>query len=189
MLVLKFNWQRFAYDLCNALVYAADEAIEHFKQDAKKFGLKSDDVETESAFFDTGAERIFATCVFYAHSIVESYGTGSLMDMSNEALDHYMNSLFWNPGRKSKVIAGRPEGPYLNIFGDVVVSSGKFAERTIEDIVPAVKPNYAIQNAEKALDIGLKEGGYVMRILERHTDEFFSNIDTSKYFFNAEVNA
>ncbi len=186
MLTLKFNYERLTYDLCNALVDAADEAIEHFKQDATNH-LKSDDVETESAIFDTGAKKILATCVFYAHSIIESYGTGSLMDMSNEALDHYMNSLFWNPDRKSKVITGRPKGPYLNIFGDVVVSSGTFAGKNVEDVVPAIQPSYAIQNAEKSLDRGLKEGGYVMRILKKHTDEFFENLDTSKYFYNMEV--
>jgi hypothetical protein len=58
---------------------------------------------------------------------MDEFGTGSLMDRSNPALDTYRQSELWNPhrgkhGPDDTAIRSRQAGPYMNIFGDQVVS-------------------------------------------------------------------
>lgn len=186
MLALKFNYEQLVYDLCDMLVQAADEIVEHFMNDVGS-RLKATDFEEEKAIFDMASKKILSGCVFYAHSILESYGTGSKIDITNESLSDYMSSEFWNPDRRRFAISGRKAGPYRNIFGDEVVSRGKFRGKEIENIVPAKAPSYAIQIAEKRLYQIVDGGGYGFRTLERYANEFFQNLDTSKYFYNVEV--
>lgn len=186
MLVLRFNAEAMYSDLCKVLVSAANEIMEHFLKTAE-LHLKEKDAETEAAILDMAAGKISATCIFYARSILESYGTGSKMDITNPYLDEYMESIYWNPDRRRFAISGRRAGAYVNIFGETVVSSGKYRGKEIEDIVPAVAPSFAIQNAEKQLDRGLQEDGYAMRILKMRTDEFFETMNPSDYFYNEEI--
>lgn len=186
MLMLKFNYMQMAYDLCDTLVKGVDEAIQHFLSDAKQH-LESEDQEMQQAVFDMAANQITAAAVFYAHSILESYGTGSKMDISNEDLGEYIHGEFWNPDRRSYAISGRREGFYTNIFGEEVYSKGRFRGREIENMIAPRKPSFGIQNAEKKLNAGLQENGYVMRILRGYANEFFENLNASKYFYNEEV--
>lgn len=187
MLVLKFNYMQMAYDLCDTLVKGVDEAIQHFLSDAKQH-LESEDQELQQVVFDMAANQITAAAVFYAHSILESYGTGSKMDITNEALENYIHDkTWWNPDRSRFAIAGRRKGSYINIFGESVESKGRFRGREIENMISPRKPSFGIQNAEKKLNAGLQENGYVMRILRGYANEFFESLNTSKYFYNEEV--
>lgn len=181
--VLRFDYELFYYDFSIALKDGADEAIKHFMQDAKSH-LKSNDVELKETLLDYATGKIYSSCVFYAHSILESYGRGKLMDSKNEYLKEYMNSELWNPVRKSKTIVGRKEGKYTNFFGEESYSKGRLEGKPIGygHSSPNISPSYAIQNAEKKLEAGLKENGYVMRILQKHAESFFASIDYSKYF-------
>lgn len=185
MLVLKFDVEQLAYDLCDTLVDAADEIINIFMNDLNT-SLRANDFEEQKAIFDMAAGMIIASCVSYAESILESYGRGSLMDKDNPALEEYMNSEFWNPERNSSTIVGRPKGTYTNIFGETTTSKGKMAGLYLEHIVSPIAPSYAIQNAEKRLYQITSGGGYGFRILEQYANEFFEHLDTSKYFYNED---
>lgn len=187
MTILKFNYLQMAYDLCDYLLNGVDEVLEHFMSDVKQH-LKAVDNETEKAIFDMASEKITASAIFYAHSILESYGTGSKMDITNEALGEYIHGEFWNPVRQRSAIAGRRKGMYTNIFGEKVYSEGRFAGREIENMIAPQKPSFGIQNAERKLNQGLSENGYVIRTLRSYANDFFENVDTSKYFHNEEVN-
>lgn len=153
MLVLKFNAEQMAHDLCDALVDGVDECIAHFMSDAKAH-LKADDQETEKAIFDIATQHIIGTAAFYAHSILESYGRGEKMSVPQNVYLDYIQSEFWNPNRRSKRIVGRSKGTYVNIFGKEVVSRGTREGQFLGGDSP---PNYAIQNAEKKLKEGIKK--------------------------------
>lgn len=189
-MILKLDYELLAKDLCEELVNAANEAIEHFLKDAKS-QLRPNDQEIEPAVLDFAKKTISTACVFYAQSILQSYGRGSAMDMSNEYLSEYFGntSLGWNPARKGAQIVGRPEGTYTNFFGEETRSEGNMEGLNLESIFPPQKPSYAIQNAEKKLKQGLTENGYVMRIFRNHAALFFASMNPSKYYRNEEVNS
>lgn len=189
MLVLRFNYEQMIKDFCEELAKGADEAMQHFLNDAKSH-LKAKDQEIESSIVDLASEKITTTCIFYARSILESYGRGNQMDMNNEYLSEYFGnvSLGWNPARKDKRIVGRKEGYYTNFLGETAYSKGeKEGKVTSIPVGKVVPPSYSIQNAEKKLEQGIKSNGYVMRILKNHTEKFFSSMNPSKYFYNEEV--
>lgn len=189
MLVLKFDAQKFAYDLIKYLIIGADKAMEHFISDAQShLKYSKEDYDKIDAYYDIASEKIIAKCKFYALAIIESFGTGSKMDTTNPDLAAYMNSIYWNPDRRRFAIAGRKKGTYTNIFGETVTSSGKYRGKEIENIVPARAPSHAIQNAERKLDAGLKDGGYVMRALQKQVDDFFAHFNPTDYFYNEEMN-
>lgn len=73
------------------------------------------------------ADWIAATVVGGAWAVMDEWGTGSLMDTSNPALDRYRHSIYWNPyrgkhGPEDTAIRSRERGPYTNIFGEQQVS-------------------------------------------------------------------
>lgn len=189
MLVLRFNYQKFYEDLLQAIADGANEAMQHFLNDAKS-GLKAKDQELEPAVIDAEKNKIVATCVFYAQSILESYGRGRQMDMSNEYLSEYFGntSLGWNPLRTDKRIVGRKEGTYTNFLGETAYSKGeKAGVVTSINVGQVVPPSYGIQNAEKKLERGVSENGYVMRILKSHAEQFLQGFDPSNYFYNEDA--
>lgn len=190
MLVLRFNHEQFTNDFANEMVAAAQEAFDMFMKDAMS-GLDTTDQEIKNSILDMGKAKISSSCIFYAQSILRSYGRGRAMDESNEYLQEYINSSFYNPAREKKpgaTIVGRPQGSYTNILGQTVYSTGKMEGKpTGRDVGYLVPPTYSIQNAEKKLVRGLSENGYVMRTLQRHTENFFSSMNPAKYFYNEEV--
>ena len=190
MLVLRFNHEKFANDFANEMVEAAREAFNVFMTDAMS-GLDSTDQELKDAILDMGKEKISSSCIFYAQSILRSYGRGRQMDKSNEYLQDYMNSSLWNPAREKRPgaqIVGRPKGNYTNILGQTAYSTGeKEGKVTAIPVGNVVQPTYSIQNAEKKLERGLMENGYVYRIFRRHTNDFFSSMNPARYFYNDEV--
>lgn len=187
-MILKLDYQLLAQDLCGELAKGADEAMQHFLNDAKS-DLKSNDQEIEPTVVDFAKNTISTACTFYAQSILSSYGRGSAMDMTNEYLAEYIGNkaLGWNPVRTGTQIVGRPEGPYTNIFGEEKVSKGRMKGLNLEEMFPPQKPTYAIQNAEKRLKQGLEENGYVMRALRKYATLFFTTMNPAKYYRNEEV--
>lgn len=189
--ILRFDYTRFTNDYCNALVEAAQEAFDSFMKDAMS-GLDSTDQEVKDAVIDMAQQKISASCIFYAQSILRSYGRGRAMDESNEYLSEYINSSLWNPARDKKPgaqIVGRPQGSYTNILGQTVYSTGEMEGKpTGRDVGYLVPPTYSIQNAERYLERGLSENGYVMRIFRRYTENFFDNFSPSEYFYYEEAN-
>lgn len=190
MLVLRFDYTQFTNDLCNELVKGAQEAMQIFLKESL-YGMKARDQEFEDAVLDMAEQRIKSSVVFYAQSILESFGRGRQMDETSEYLDDYINSVFWNPARprkKGAQIVGRPEGSYTNILGETAYSKGdKEGKVTARDVGYVVAPTYSIQNAEKKLERGVSENGYVMRILKSHAEQFLQGFNPSNYFYNEDV--
>ena len=57
---------------------------------------------------------------------MDEFGTGSLMDEANPALEQYRNSAMWNPARHDTKIRSRPNAPgQVDIFGRPVRGKGK----------------------------------------------------------------
>ena len=91
-------------------------------------------------------------------ALADSYGTGSLMVLSNPGFEEYRKSDRWNPARTGKRIVGRPMGVYKDMFGRTHVTSGTFKGKPIENrsfgkkyhIIPT-PPSYAIQMANQWL--------------------------------------
>lgn len=93
-----------------------------------------------------------------AYVLADSYGTGSLMLLSNPGYQEYRNSDRWNPVRAGKAIVGRRSGNYKNVFGKIRHSSGSMEGHNLEGwemrtgftIQPSA-PSYAVQLAEQWL--------------------------------------
>lgn len=189
MLVLKFDSKLFTDDLLKAIADGAHEAMEYFLKMAQN-NLRAKDAELEDTVIDMASEKITTTCIFYAQSILESYGRGEQMDEFNPYLKEYFRNiaLGWNPARKDKRIVGRKKGYYINFLGEQAYSTGKMEGRVTSRYVGhVVQPARAIQNAEKRLEEASKNGGFIMRALDRHVEEFFSKMDSSKYFYNEDI--
>lgn len=72
------------------------------------------------------ANLIIASIAGGAWAAMDEFGTGSLMDNSNEALEAYRNSAMWNPARTDNKIRSRPNSPgQFDIFGKQVSGHGK----------------------------------------------------------------
>lgn len=94
---------------------------------------------------------IVASIVGGAWAAMDEWGTGSLMDESNPALQNYKNSELWNPARTDNKIRTRPKGPYTDIFGNQKVSKAPVEGIDMEElgIVTPYYPSHAIQTAAR----------------------------------------
>ena len=79
--------------------------------------------------------EIIASISANAEALMDNYGTGSKMDLSNPLLSEYIASDAWNNyrTRADTRIRGRDAGSYTNVFGEIVESSGAFAEQDLEN--------------------------------------------------------
>lgn len=192
MNILRINYERLSEDVIQVIAESATEAIRHFLSDATN-GMKANDQEIQETIIDMAKNRVTSACIFYAQSILESFGRGRQMDKTSEYLTDYINSELWNPAREKKPgapIVGRPKGNYTNILGQTVYSTGeKEGQVTSINVGKVVHPTYAIQNAEKKLNAALKSNGYVYRILNQNVNSFLEEVraNPSKYFYNEEV--
>lgn len=88
-------------------------------------------------------------------AVMDSFGTGSLADVSNPAWNDYIDSVMYNPERPKTPgapITGRPEGEYTNIFGETAYSTGRLAGANLEKFpgspIRPQAPSGAFQDAE-----------------------------------------
>lgn len=121
------------------------------------------------------------------HAIMDSFGTGSLMDTSNPSFDDYAGGESYNPARERRPgapITGRPEGQYTNIFGETEYSSGRLEGANLEKFpgspIKPKAPSYAFQNAEK----WFMAGDRAKKEISKFTSEFFTQVrnNPGKYF-------
>jgi len=111
-----------------------------------------------------------------ASAIMDSYGTGSLLDNRNPFLSEYKSSDLWNDLRTGNTIVGRKKGAYKNIYGATNYSSGKMAGKNVESISIPRSPSYAFQHAE----IWFLKGGRIHNVLSLVIKEFCRGM--YKYF-------
>lgn len=79
--------------------------------------------------------EIIASISANTEALMDNYGTGSKMDLSNPLLSEYIASDAWNRyrSRSDTTIRGRDAGSYTNVFGEIVESSGTFAGQDLEN--------------------------------------------------------
>lgn len=94
------------------------------------------------------ANVITASIAGGAWAAMDEFGTGSLMDTSNSALETYKNSPAWNPARRDNKIRTRPNTPgQVDIFGNPVRGYGKggFDLEQLGDEYSPTPPSHAIK--------------------------------------------
>lgn len=84
-----------------------------------------------------------------AWAVMDEWGTGSKMDVSNPAYAQYRTSNMWNPARTSNTIVSRPgTAGQIDIFGRSVKGKGAGGvdlERA--GIVEALAPSHAVKQS------------------------------------------
>lgn len=134
------------------------------------------DVTVESE--DKG-DRLIRQIIGGAFAVMDSWGTGSLMDTSNPTLNDYMNSDLWNPARSKTPgapITGRPEGEYTDVFGELAYSSGAMEGLNLEQMpnspIKPQTPSGAFQDTDKFF---VAENTMV-EVVQEKTREFFNGV-------------
>lgn len=190
MATFSFDSTRFFNDLVSYLVSLVDELTQEFYSEAvnrMRINSAKEAVEVEPAKVESstrysggsksGYEFINSRIWFYTMAVLDSYGTGIEMDMSNPQLSEYMNSGLWNPLRHGKQIVGRKQGEYTNIFGKKTESSGSFEGRPVP-LANNIVPSYAIQKMEDWIKNGETR---VERRIKQFADKFIAE-NAYKYF-------
>lgn len=161
---LRFNRVRAMAEYRKAIRKATDQLLDELYTDIHD-KLKTSEGKADIEKMSTQEENIIRRAVRgYAHAIIDSYGTGSKMDIEDEFWTEYKNSSLFNPSRSGKAIVGRPKGRYTNIFGKEQTSSGKMDGMNVERYAKPIAPSRAFQLAE----IWLLNGGRVEEILTQH---------------------
>lgn len=202
-IVLRFNGQKFYDDLYDKLHEAMLNVLDRFFREATD-GLSPDgklDSERDG-IVELADTYIRAQCSFYANALMDSYGTGSLMDKDNPYFDEYASSGLYNTARgdaPGAPILGR-EKEYTNIYGEKVETSGHNRGKNLEGryirdketgklvYIEPREPSYAIQNAE----VWLMQDGrqtYMEREIELTTIRFIEQVSANplEYFYYVEV--
>lgn len=142
------------------------------------------DVTVESA--DEG-ERLVRKIIGGAFAVLDSWGSGSLMDTSNDALNDYLSSDLYNPARPKRPgapITGRPEGDYTDIFGEPAYSSGAMEGLNLEEMPNSpIKPQ-APSGAFQDTDKWFVAEGTMVEVLNKATRVFFHGVlrNSSRYW-------
>ena len=148
MTFIKINEEALINDLIKHIsVFANDlgfRILQDIRQLLDKDYAKNDNELKEAEKYTEDTIRV--TILNYAKAIMDSFGTGTEMDLNNEYLAEYIGGELWNPLRQDAEIVGRPKGTYINIFGDIVNTSGRLEGVTINR---SSTPSYAIQTVLK----------------------------------------
>lgn len=97
------------------------------------------------------ANVITASIAGGAWAALDEWGSGSLMDTSNPALDAYRNSPAWNPARRDNKIRSRPnQSGQVDIFGNPVNGHGKGGfDLEGAGVFSPTPPSHAIKTAAR----------------------------------------
>lgn len=152
--------------LIQRLIKASDAIMDEFYNDAIA-GLDAkgkEDSEKINAIWNETQRYVEAKCEFYANALMQSFGTGSNSDISEDSYwTEYEHSNMFNPARQRRTtIVGRPPGEYTDIFGRERKSSGINSGKNLEYIyitdengetvqIKPLVPKFSIQNAESWL--------------------------------------
>ena len=174
--MLQFNSTGCFQALRNELIKTANLLADEYLQEVTSH-LSSGAGDVEKGISSDDAAMLRREIVGGALAIMDSYGTGSKMDMGNPFLGEYMGSGAWNPSRYGSTIVGRPAGSYTNIFGETQESSGKMEGHDVEHVYPPRAPSKAFQDAL----VWLKAGNR----FHKRINECIQSFDFSKYFIES----
>lgn len=162
------------------MLLTANQIITLVAEDGTQGLTNSDDISVEQAEERNGI--ITAQVFFYADAIMESFGTGSLMDMSNPALKDYMSSEYWNRLRSKSnpaILTRNPGETYTDIYGVERVGGadrpGVNLEKSWNPLYQPQAPKYSIQRME---DWYFKDGTLMKKMLDDAIERFMGIIDS-----------
>ena len=106
--------------------------------------------------FDAVTDIIIASVVGGPWATMDEFGTGSLMDTSNPALDDYKGSNMWNPERSDNTIRSRSRkqngSGLTDIFGEPINTQSNIGGIDLEQKggkYSPLPPSHALQTAAK----------------------------------------
>jgi len=157
--MIKLNTEKLAADLYKAFSLALKKAQDELYADAISAHHSLPNVDyTKTEIVQAAAYVLTCSVTGDAWAVMDEYGTGSLMDQSNPALDEYKSSGLWNPARTDTTIRTRPKGTYTNIFGEVQEGKAPRPGIDLEKVAPErillVPPSHALEIAANWLRMG-----------------------------------
>lgn len=185
--VLRLNTAAIQADYMTAMSKCLDEvAYGYFNSVVNQMRTESgkSDVTVEG---EDKSDKLVRQIIGGAFAVLDSWGSGSLMDTSNPALNDYLSSEYYNPARSKTAaapITGRPEGYYTDIFGEQQYSSGKMEGVNLEEAknspIKAQSPSGAFQDTSKWFEAE----GTMIEAIDKATKEFFAGVlrNAGKYW-------
>lgn len=133
--MIKFNTECCIKDLHNYLVETIKKARSELLREIRSGVERPEAIDdwTEGDI-DEIAGVITAQIAGGGWAVMDEFGRGSLMDITNPALEEYIGSIYWNPLRHDKAIRGRPAGAYVDIWGNTRYSHGSMAGTNLEEL-------------------------------------------------------
>jgi hypothetical protein len=154
---IKFNSQGCVLALKAELVLSMKGLQQELLSEAKARMLTSEGMESLKDEDIVDIANVISVSIFGgAWAAMDEWGTGSLMDESNPALEDYKSSLAWNPARPDNKIRSRPNrAGQTDIFGRNVNGRGKggYDLETSGFAVPT-PPSHAVQTAARWMKNG-----------------------------------
>ncbi|MEE1493102.1 MAG: hypothetical protein UGF45_14150 [Massilioclostridium sp.] len=172
---LSFNATACTQGLQEAFKQMADELIEEYESETRQQMMTSDGKDDISrGLSNDNRALLHREIIGGAWAIMDAYGTGSEMSLTNPALAEYRNSSLWNPARNGSEIVGRPVGTYTDIFGEQKKSTGKKAGVNLEGFYDTIPPSNAFEQALAWLRAGNR--------METKFQKCISTFNFSRYF-------
>lgn len=166
---LKFDISRMVEDLKKNLENSFDKSLDHWEQNVIKL-MRPEAIADFKAQIKANKTTIINKIMLYLEAnpgaLADTFGTGSKMDTKGNP---YFNEYFSganrgnakgnvNPLRTDTTIVGRPEGKYVDIFGNehtvendglsgVPIEGNTYVDENGKKVkIQAIKPSHAIQD-------------------------------------------
>lgn len=154
--IVKFDHVTALTDFKRELTFAIKQLQEELLNEARQ-GMQTPEGagDLSEGVIEVIGTLIMASIVGGGYALIDEWGSGSLMDTGNPALEEYRNSELWNPKRYDTAIRGRPAGTFPTMFGEQTflgrapgVNLEKLAEEgKADDKYLPHPPSHAVQTA------------------------------------------
>lgn len=176
---LRLDHDRLTRAYTAAVSAVCDELLEEYLAEIKLQMRTQEGKESLLKESEDDVKQLRRRVIGGAFAILDSFGSGSLMDKMNPNLPAYVNSADYNPLRREKgttAILGRPAGSYTDIFGERQTSSGHAAGVNLEEVykngkpvAEPVEPSFAFDQAW----MWFTKGGRIQKSLNQMQARFF----------------